>query len=179
MNEFVFRKIHPEDLDMLLEWRTHPRIQKYLSVIEKDISKQRDWLDKMSKDSSQQYRIVLSKNEYLAVFSFNGIDYRHSRLEIGGYVIPEKLGKLHRVILKWYKCIQHLVFEHMKFNRIVACIPVFNKPSLHLHRLMGFKQEGIMRQWVFHEGKFHDGCMMSFIKDDWIDRDCCEYEYEE
>ena len=59
-------------------------------------------------------------------------------------------------------------------NRIWAAILDDNQPSIKMHERCGYKQEGLFRQSVFKDGKFHDQIVMSILKEEF---DVAYHEY--
>ena len=48
-----------------------------------------------------------------------------------------------------------------------------NGPSHRLVERLGFRDEGLMRDWLGRDGVFHDHRMWSLLDDEWQERDGC------
>jgi len=57
-------------------------------------------------------------------------------------------------------------FEQMGLNRIEALVYVDNDRSIQLLQKLGFKQEGLLRDYFYQGGKFYDHYIFAFLKND-------------
>lgn len=53
------------------------------------------------------------------------------------------------LVLKYY-------FRELRYQKVNAIVYSFNKPSIGLHRALGFKQEGSIRRVIYTNGSYHD-----------------------
>jgi len=58
-------------------------------------------------------------------------------------------------------------FERMKLNRIDALVYIDNPRSFQLLEKLGFKQEGILRDYFYLEGTFYDHYIYSLLRCEW------------
>jgi len=57
-------------------------------------------------------------------------------------------------------------FETMKLHRIDLGVYPFNPRAIHVYGKIGFQREGIQRDVVYLDGRFHDMIMMSILEDE-------------
>ncbi|WP_238430127.1 GNAT family N-acetyltransferase [Chitinophaga agri] len=55
-------------------------------------------------------------------------------------------------------------FHALNINRIEAEVMEGNEPSMHLMHKLGFKQEGVLRQWMYWNEQHYDMVMYSLLK---------------
>ncbi|KTR40389.1 hypothetical protein NS263_07960 [Curtobacterium oceanosedimentum] len=58
-------------------------------------------------------------------------------------------------------------FREMGLNRIEIQVHAFNDRARAVYRKVGYHEEGIRREAVFHDGRFHDEVIMSALARDW------------
>jgi RimJ/RimL family protein N-acetyltransferase len=58
-------------------------------------------------------------------------------------------------------------FMELGMNRIEAEIYEFNTRSIRLFEGLGFRREGVKRQYVYKDGVFKDEFIYSLLKEDW------------
>jgi len=58
-------------------------------------------------------------------------------------------------------------FEKMNLNRIECTIMPSNARSIRLVERLGFKQEGLLREHSYFNGKFYDDAVFSLLKREW------------
>jgi ribosomal-protein-alanine N-acetyltransferase len=55
----------------------------------------------------------------------------------------------------------------MGLNRIDALVYVENDRSIRLLQRLGFKQEGMLRDYFYLDGKFHDHYLFALLQREW------------
>jgi len=58
-------------------------------------------------------------------------------------------------------------FREMGLNRIEIQVHAFNDRARAVYRKVGYVEEGVRREAVFHDGRFHDEVIMSALARDW------------
>ncbi len=58
-------------------------------------------------------------------------------------------------------------FERMRLNRIDALVYIENDRSTQLLRRLGFKQEGVLRDFFYLDGKFYDHYLFALLQREW------------
>jgi RimJ/RimL family protein N-acetyltransferase len=59
-------------------------------------------------------------------------------------------------------------FNTLNLRKIMSKVYAFNARSLAYSKHCGYKVEGVLKQHVFREGKYHDVIILSLFKDDWL-----------
>jgi ribosomal-protein-alanine N-acetyltransferase len=55
----------------------------------------------------------------------------------------------------------------MRLNRIEALVYVENDRSIQLLQRLGFKQEGVLRDYYYLDGKFYDHYLFTLLQMEW------------
>jgi RimJ/RimL family protein N-acetyltransferase len=58
-------------------------------------------------------------------------------------------------------------FEQLNLHRISSAAYSFNERSIRLHKRVGFKEEGVMREAMFKNGEFHDIAFFGILRKEW------------
>jgi ribosomal-protein-alanine N-acetyltransferase len=58
-------------------------------------------------------------------------------------------------------------FKRLDLNRIEALVKPDNDASLGLLRKLGFREEGLLRQYGYWHGRYHDLAIYSILKSEW------------
>jgi [ribosomal protein S5]-alanine N-acetyltransferase len=61
----------------------------------------------------------------------------------------------------------HYAFSTMEMNRIEAFVMPENEPSRRLLEKLAFQNEGLMREYGYWRGAFHDLLLYALLKGDW------------
>lgn len=93
---------------------------------------------------------------------------RQNRIgEIGYWLADVLQGK--GIVTKCCQALIHFGFTELGLNRIVIKCAVGNDKSRAVAEKLGFKQEGILRQAEWVNGKFLDLYQYSLLKQEWIE----------
>ena len=57
------------------------------------------------------------------------------------------------------------VFDTLSLHQLYCNVLMDNPESLALFEKYGFKEAGIKKDWIYHEGQFIDECTMQLIRD--------------
>jgi RimJ/RimL family protein N-acetyltransferase len=98
---------------------------------------------------------------------FRGLPYPCANGYELGYRVyrPEDRGK--GIISEALPLFISYFFDLYPINRLQLCTDVDNIPSKKIAEKLGFKHEGILRQSMFHRGKYVDVDIYSLLRDEW------------
>lgn len=166
------RKISSKDAETLFKYWSDPEVTKYLNVttfknIEQAFSLIRLLNGLYRKKEGIRWGIVTKKdNEIIGTCGFNNWIKKSSRGEIGYELGRKYWGKGYateavREILKYG-------FKNMNLNRIEAFTVPQASASINLLEKLGFKKEGMLREYGYWNGKYWDENVYSLLKKDYI-----------
>jgi ribosomal-protein-alanine N-acetyltransferase len=112
--------------------------------------------------------IVMRKSDHKAMGTcgYHKWDRRYFRAEIGYDLSPDfwKQGYMAEAL---GEAISH-GFEQLRLNRIEALVYVENERSMRLLQKLGFKKEGLLRDYFYLDGNFYDHYIYGLLKKDYI-----------
>lgn len=164
----MLRQLTIRDAAVLWQYWSHPEVTEYLTLepfkeVEEAISMIELLLSLPA--SNQGIRWAITNKQTGAVLGtcgFHNFKPEHARVEIG-----YELGRDY-----WHQgfmtealtAILHYGFNSSKYNRIEAFVNVGNSKSTGTLEKMGFKLDGILRQYEFARGNFVDQYCYSLLK---------------
>ncbi|OUQ86314.1 GNAT family N-acetyltransferase [Brevibacillus brevis] len=166
------RKMTGEDVDVYHTWRndeevmrtTNPSMDVYTWEETNGFVNQVI----LHASSSKSYMIVDSQtNRPIGITSLIQIDLKNRNAEcIIDIGEKEYWGKGYgREALK---LLLDYAFLEMNLHRVSLRVFSFNERAIKLYERLGFKQEGISRQFLFREGKWHDIVHMGILQQEYI-----------
>lgn len=104
-------------------------------------------------------------DELIGTCGFHCLDAAAARAEIGYELRPEfwRQGIMREALPR----ILQLGFDTQGFHRIEALTNVENAPSARLLQSLGFREEGIRRQYAHFRGAFHDQRCFALLRTEW------------
>ncbi len=163
---FTFRRPTIDDAEMLLEWRTDPAITRFmLTDIDKDIERQRRWLNACEERDDYEHFIMLREGRPVGHVSYSEISRTSRHCVPGTYVVlaPEE----RHLAAYTNSFILDYCFHRLNMNKAIFTIMAGNDHFIKAKRLMGVREVGVLRQHVFKYGRFHDLHMFELLREEW------------
>jgi len=134
-----FTELNDEQKDMVLSWRNHEEIRKWMYDTVK-ITKENHYsfIDSLKERDDRVYFLVKDDSNNIGVVDFTSINYQKKECEFGLYANPfEKIAGVGRVLEKI--CIDY-VFENLKLLTLKCEVFSDNSRAIHLYRKFNFQQ---------------------------------------
>ena len=115
---------------------------------------------------SMRWGIVLKENnKFIGTLGLNGLQLKNKKAEIGYEIHPLywRKGYTSEAI----KEVLRYSFLELELNRIGAVVYLENEASSNLLEKLGFKKEGVLRDYLFQNNSFHTTSMFSLLKREW------------
>lgn len=144
-------------------------VTKYYNIVpfkeEKEAQKYLDWFSSRFKEGlGIRWGIALKGNEnIIGTAGFNSFQRNH-RGNIGYDLRPEYWNR--GIITEALKAIIPFGFNKLEINRIEAEVMPGNTASEKVLTKLGFKKEGILRDWMYWNENHYDMIMFSLLKND-------------
>lgn len=58
-------------------------------------------------------------------------------------------------------------FQELNLHRIQLTVLSYNKPAIALYEKLGFKKEGVYREFIHRDGKRHDMYLYGILRNEW------------
>lgn len=162
--------LREEHLPQVMMWRMRPDITRYMNTDPKlTLESQKKWFEKISSDSSQRNWIIYVDDTASGFINVVNIDVQNRRCNWGYYIANLEVRSLKLAMyLEWN--LYDYVFKTLKLNKLCNETFVLNEQVIQLHKLCGGKEDGIMRQHIYKNGKYYDISIGSILADEWFEK---------
>lgn len=123
------------------------------------------YVDATGKPYNRWVMVQKADHQPIGTCGYHKWDKRNVRAEIGYDLNPDFWGQAY--MTEALSAVITMGFEQMGLNRIEALVYVENKRSIRLLQRLGFKQEGVLRDYYYADAKFYDHGLFSLIRKDW------------
>lgn len=163
------RAFEMRDLSLLNVWHNDAELNRWTCGQKRYVSEDydREWLmDKIHNNTTQVYAAICDKDQgqMVGYISLNDINYVNRTAQWGGVVIgysgARNKGYATQAAVELFR----YAFSQLGLNKITGRWMSGHPTSILMGRLLGFYQEGLLRQEVFKNGTFHDVLIMSILK---------------
>lgn len=164
------RAVEPKDLDVMYQWENDSEnwkvsgtvspfskytLEEYIKSCENDIY------------SNRQLRLAIDLNDvtktigYIDLFEF---DPQHRRAGVG-ILIGDKSERKKNYAKEALHLLINYAFNSLNLHQIFCNIPVTNRASLRLFTNAGFKESGILKDWIMSQGEWEQVIIMQLINE--------------
>ncbi|MEH6941315.1 GNAT family N-acetyltransferase [Bacillus sp. JJ722] len=165
----VLREITNKDVEAVFSCFSNENVTRYYGQEPLQNIKQAEKLvDLFSQNYNEQkgIRWGIERKEtkgIIGTIGFNGWSPKHKRAELGYEIHPDYWRKGYTS-----EAVAEIItygLKVMELNRIGAVVFIDNEASNNLLIKFGFQKEGVLRKYMFQNGKAHDTNVYSFIKE--------------
>jgi len=162
------KALESKDVDLFYNWINDDEVIRYsLSIFQKLFSKAEieQWYEKLLNDS-KNLNLGLYLKENGCLIGYAGICNISKMNKSGEYFIfiGDKTQWGRGISTEVTKNIVKIGFDELDLHRIYLSVSEPNIGGLKSYKKAGFKEEGILRDAAFREGRFHNKIVMSILK---------------
>ncbi len=167
------RAYRREDIDAALAYINDPEVKRYLApgipfpLTRED--EERFFAGNSANKDCYSFAIDTLDGRYIGGCGVHQVDWKNSVCEVGIFIGDRAL---------WgqgfgtdaFGVLVRFAFEQMNLNKVRLRVYDYNLRGIKSYLKLGFKKEGVMRQELFKDGKYHDIVMMGLLREEWTGR---------
>jgi len=170
-DKIYLRAFETSDIHFLNTIRNNDTLYQTTTGNKYYISSEHDkkWIEDKIFNSYQQLYLVICSSESqkpLGYICANHIDYLNRKAEWGGLIISKEVNSKGIGTDAGYLFLDHL-FGELGMNMVYAYVNENNKASYRLSEKFGFKQDGLIRDFVYKQNRFHNAYLFTMLKVDY------------
>lgn len=166
----TLRPVEEDDLEMLRNLTNDPEFEKMIIGWSFPVSKneQKKWFENCLNTTTQVRFIIETKEDgAVGMIGLKDINWKDGVASGGGMRIARKEIRTRGLATDAWMTLMRYAFEELRLNRVNGSALVYNEASQRVCAKVGFKKEGIKREAVYKNGKYHDVIMYGCLKSDY------------
>lgn len=173
-NTIYLRLFEPEDFEKTYLWHSDFNLMKStcgpIRFVSKEIEKQ--WV--LSKSANNQKDIylaicIIESDEMIGWYSISDIDFLNRKCHCSGVVIGDKRYRDGDAYQEAGRLAFKYILDELNMNRITgSCLKEHILSRAHMETSF-WKLEGIERQAIYKNGKYHDICRYAILRDEYFE----------
>ncbi|WP_282016615.1 GNAT family N-acetyltransferase [Marinifilum flexuosum] len=164
------RKPEVKDLEEIYKYRNDYQVYKTLGGFSNGMSRSnvRDWIEFHSNNKKDFVWVIADKETDLCIghLGLYDIDFRIGKAEIGIAIAKEYWGK--SIGSYAYKEVLTYAFNELRLNRVETFNLALNDKIIKIKQKLGFKVEGVLRNFQYRDGKYEDIMVMAILKNEYV-----------
>ena len=172
MANATLRPLELRDLDHLMEWVNDPDVVKNFANFQAPISREREqrWLeDILASERDKVFAVETPTGEYLGNIGLHQIDWP-TRSARAALILGSKEHWGEGYAQGAMAELLRIAFEQYNLHKVWLVVWQENAKARHIYEKMGFREEGVLRDEYFHQGKYHNMVRMSMLEDEYQTR---------
>lgn len=165
--------INEEDISEMQKWHNDVAFMRYydiVSAIPKDKEDVKEIISDIRKCSTSYIFAIksLEHKEFVGVTGFENIYWNNGTALIYIGIGDEK----HRGRGYAKEALRLTIdfgFEELNLHRIELTVLEYNEPAIKLYERLGFKREGVYREFIHRDGKRYDMYLYGMLRPEWDD----------
>ncbi|MCL2519437.1 MAG: GNAT family N-acetyltransferase [Spirochaetaceae bacterium] len=145
------------------------RTARVLPTFPTSLQEEKDFVGEAMKKSGPTFDFAIVRNEddvYMGGCSVQKFDEIARIANIGIF-----LGKPYQRLGYGYEALSLLIrfiFNELNIRKIKLFVFSFNEAGIALYKKLGFKEEGVLKEELYREGRYHDSIVMGLFRRDWV-----------
>lgn len=165
------RELEPRDLVQLNRWRNDPELLSHLGSNFLFIAEAVDdeWYKHYLSQRDRAIRLAIvetGSDRYIGNASLTSIHPINRSAEYSMMIGPRECRNKGYGVTITRSVLSH-AFNDRGLNRVYCSVISDNTASIRMVEKSGFVQEGVCRQALFKNGRFHDVMMMAALRETW------------
>ncbi len=166
------RPLDPDDADTFQVWFNNPELRKWM-LIPLPVSKvqEKEFIENMVKSKEDVVLSIVVKegDRLIGNVGLHQISQTNRKAMLGIAIAdPDMTSKGYGT--EAMKLIIEYGFNELNLHRIWLFTHDFNERAYKAYKKLGFKDEGMWRESLYYQGKYHDQHIMGILKQEWGNR---------
>lgn len=160
------RAIEFDDLKTLAQWKNDPEIPNFFYEYTLfPLKSQEEWFDRQRNNPSEINLVAENHNgDLIGTGSIIDIDWRNRKAEVGRVLIGSKDKRNSGLGVEIVLLLFNYAFQHLNLHKVYGDALCTNKRIRRLHHALGVKEDGLLREHVFSQGRYVDVVTFSLLR---------------
>lgn len=168
-----FRAFEEDDAPSLYQWMNDDELKQLSVGLNKRVCREEveEWIKARKRHNPYQAWFAicaLESKEIIGYMSLTDIHYINSSANFSGIIIGNPNYRDGQAYIESYLFMFEYAFERLNLNRLYGSAISDHKLSVTMAEIMFQKTEGVLRQAIYKNGKFHDEVICAILKDEYF-----------
>lgn len=163
------RPLERADAPTIVPWLNHPEVTRTLRIYRPlSLQAEEEFIDRNRQDETSVTLgiVVRETDRFIGVVGLTDIDYKNQHASFGIVIgEPDEWGKGYGV--EATRLMVDHAFTTLNLNRVWLHVYDFNERGRRSYLKVGFRDEGVLRQEHYSQGRYWDTTIMAILREDW------------
>ncbi len=167
--KIYLRPVEMEDVNNYVMWLNDEEVRQFLSRITPFNSiREKEWVENLYKDDKSIILgiVVKESDKLIGNIGIHGISIPNRHAVLGIFIGDKSCWSKGYGTEALNLMLAH-GFDQLSLHRIYLSVMSFNPRAIRAYEKAGFVKEGVYREHIYRNGKYHDLYMMSVLENEW------------
>lgn len=168
-DRIYLRPLEMEDIDSFVLWLNDQEVRQYLMMTSPfNKVREKEFIERLYKDDREMVLgIVLKENDQLiGNIALHGISIPYRQAGLGIFIGDKTCWSKGYGTEALNLMLGH-GFDQLNLHRVFLTVLSSNARAIRAYEKVGFKREGVFREHMYRNGKYHDVYYMGILEDEW------------
>jgi len=168
----TLRPIEEEDLEFVRTLFNDPELESLVVGWSWPVSRyqHKKWFEKISADTNSiRYIIETKEDGPVGTSGWQPIDWKNRIAASIGIRIINKQLRSKGIGIDTCMAMLKYIFDELQLNRTDSEVIEYNKASIKLLEKLGYKLEGVRRNYIYKNGKYYDLLLYGLLKEEYYE----------
>lgn len=166
------RPLETADAAQLQPWVNDPEVSRYLNAFRPQrLEDEQQFVERVNAGGENLgFGVALCENDRLiGTAGLHRIDWKNRSAGFGISIgVPGEWGKGYGT--EATRLVVQVAFERINMHRVWLLVYEFNERGRRCYERVGFKTEGVLRDYQFADGRYWDAHLMAILQPEWAAR---------
>jgi UDP-4-amino-4,6-dideoxy-N-acetyl-beta-L-altrosamine N-acetyltransferase len=166
VSQINLRALKKSDSNLILNWMKNEKLRYLIGTVYPitELEHENWFQNRMLEKDNRMFVIDLDNKKSIGIVGFKNLDWVNRNSELFIYIGDEEYwGKGYGT--QALELIIKFAFNKLNLHMLYLEVFSYNKNATKTYERLGFKQDGILRQSKFQDGKYYDKIIMSKINE--------------
>ncbi|MCJ1655441.1 GNAT family protein [Staphylococcus sp. NRL 16/872] len=166
MSQINLRALKQSDSNLILNWMKNDKLRYLIGTVYPitELEHENWFQNRMLEKDNRMFVIELENETSIGIIGFKNLDWVNRNAELFIYIGEEAYwGKGYGT--QALELMTKFAFNSLNLHMLYLEVFSYNKNATKTYERLGFKQDGVLRQSKFQDGKYYDKIIMSKINE--------------
>jgi len=167
--KITLRAIERKDLDLIQTWRNDESLRQYFREY-RDFSLDQinAWYNEMIQNKNFEMFVICENDKPVGVSGLTYIDWINRHADVHFYIGKNRAWIDNEISPSAIDLILTYGFDKLNLNKLWVELYEIDKKKLAFFKEKNFKQDAVLREHYFYDGKYYSSIILSLLKKDYI-----------
>jgi RimJ/RimL family protein N-acetyltransferase len=156
----------PDFAQIVLPWLVEPDVSRYVIMHPFSLKQEEEFLERVARDPNAVFWAIWSEDRPIGSSAINEIDWQNRHGTTGSMIgVPEFRERGYGGEAMRLRTLY--AFQELGLEKLISTARADNERSIRGLKRAGYREVGVQRRHVFHDGQWYDKWLGEVLRQEW------------